>query len=70
MAAWNEKEVEALIDVFSEETIQFSIEKLKCPKDINAAYKKVKLKQENHNKNNIMDFNFLFRQSFSTVWFS
>ena len=32
MAAWNEKEVEALIDVFSEETIHFQYRKSKVPK--------------------------------------
>ena len=65
MAAWNEKEVEALINVFSEETIQFSIEKAQCPKNKKAVYNEVKLKLENQNQNNITDFNFLFRWSFS-----
>lgn len=32
------KEVEALIDIFTEKTIQFSLEKARCPKDKNAVY--------------------------------
>ena len=34
---WKDK-VETLIAIFSEETIQFSLEKVKCPKDRNDMY--------------------------------
>ena len=45
-SAWKDEEVKALIDIFSEETIQFSLEKARCLKDKNAVYNDVKVKLE------------------------
>lgn len=45
-STWKDEEVESLIDIFSEETIQFSLEKAKCPKDKNAVYNEVKVRLE------------------------
>ena len=44
--AWKDEEVETLLDIFSEETIQLSLEKARCPKDKNAVYNDVKVKLE------------------------
>ena len=45
-SSWKDEEVEALIDIFSEDTIQFSLGKARCPKDKNAVYNDVKVKLE------------------------
>lgn len=35
-SAWNNEELETLLDIFSKETIEFTLEEAKCPKDKNA----------------------------------
>ena len=50
---WKDEDVQLLLDIFSEDTIQFSLDKAKCPKDKNAVYNDVKVKLENKGKLNI-----------------
>lgn len=52
-ATWKDEEVNTLIDIFSAETIQFSLEKAKCPKDKTAVYMEVKVKLENQGNSKI-----------------
>ena len=47
---WTDEEVNLLLDVFAEETIQIGLEKAKCPKDKNAVYVEVQKKLEGHGK--------------------
>lgn len=47
---WNDEEVKVLLEFFSEETIQFSLEKAQCPKDKNAVYHNIQVKLENQGK--------------------
>ena len=47
---WTDEDVDLLLDVFAEETIQIGLEKAKCPKDKNAVYLEVQKKLEQHGK--------------------
>ena len=49
-SVWTDEEVDLLLDVFTEETIQIGLEKAKCPKNKNAVYVEVQKKLEGHGK--------------------
>ena len=45
--AWKDKDVEELIELMKEETIMFSLENAKTPKEKRAVYKSVQVQLEN-----------------------
>ena len=46
--AWKDKDVEDLIELMKEETIMFSLENAKTPKEKRAVYKSVQVQLENN----------------------
>ena len=46
--AWKDKDVEGLIELMKEETIMFSLENAKTPKEKRAVYKSVQVQLQNN----------------------
>ena len=45
-STWTDEETETLLDIFSEETVQHSLDTTKSPKDKNSVYRDVKVQLE------------------------